>query len=198
VSIPPRTRIHVLRQENAFASPWPVGTRLRLAIWGFVRVMLFRPTPKPLTRWRVFLLRLFGATVRGQPFVSESAIVKMPWLLTLEDRACLGPNSEVYNLGRVTLGPRCTVSQQAYLCGGTHDFRNPTFPLVVGDIVIGADVFVGARAFILPGVTVGDGAVIGACAVVTKDVAPWTVVAGNPARVVSLRDNPSRPPTNEG
>jgi putative colanic acid biosynthesis acetyltransferase WcaF len=111
----------------------------------------------------------------------------MPWNLVLEDRACLGPQSEVYNLVRVTLGPRCTVAQQAYLCAGTHDFSQPNLPLMVGEIKVGSDAFLGARAFILPGVTIGEGAVIGACAVVSKDVSPWTIVAGNPARFVGDR-----------
>jgi putative colanic acid biosynthesis acetyltransferase WcaF len=114
-------------------------------------------------------------------------VIKMPWNLTLEDRSCLAPGSEVYNLGPVTLRPRCTVAQQAYLCGGTHDLTLPNLPLVVGPIVVGADAFVGARAFVLPGVTIGDGAVVGACALVSKDVEPWTVVGGNPAKVIGSR-----------
>lgn len=108
----------------------------------------------------------------------------MPWNLTLEDRACLGPGSEVYNLGHVTLRAGSTVAQQAYLCTGSHDFTHPHMPLVVGDIEIGPNAFIGARAFILPGIVVGTGAVIGACAVVTKSVASYTVVAGNPASVI--------------
>jgi putative colanic acid biosynthesis acetyltransferase WcaF len=94
----------------------------------------------------------------------------------------------VYNLGGATLGPRCTVAQQAYLCGGTHDFTHPALPLVVGEIVIGADAFIGARAFVLPGVRVGAGAVVGACAVVTADIEPGAVVAGNPARFIKRRE----------
>lgn len=111
----------------------------------------------------------------------------MPWNLCLEDRACLGAGSEVYNLGPVVLHARCTVAQQAYLCGGTHDLSQPTLPLVVGSIEVGEDAFIGARAFLLPGVQVGTGAVVGACAVVTRDVPDWTVVVGNPARVVGER-----------
>lgn len=182
-----------LNQSSAYASPWTLRVRVRIALWGAVWLTLFRPTPKPFSFWRVLLLRLFGATVRGRPFVSQSAVVKMPWNLTLEDRSCLGPGSEVYNLARVALGPRCTVAQQVYLCGGTHDFTDPNLPLVVGEIVVGADAFIGARAFVLPGVKIGDGAVVGACAVVTKDVEPWTVVAGNPARAVKRRVFGSRP-----
>jgi len=57
-------------------------------------------------------------------------------------------------------------------------------PLIVGDIEIGPDAFIGARAFVLPGIVIGTGAVIGACAVVTKPVDSYTVVAGNPASII--------------
>lgn len=187
MSEPAAKRLRTLIQRNSYESPWSLGIRLKILLWGLVQVFFFRPTPKPFSRWRVLLLRLFGCTVRGRPFVDASARVKMPWNLTLEDRACLGPYSEVYNLGPIVLRERCTIAQHAYLCAGTHDLSRASLPLVVGSIEIGADAFLGARCFILPGVTVGVGAVVGACAVVTKDVAPWTVVAGNPARPIGQR-----------
>jgi putative colanic acid biosynthesis acetyltransferase WcaF len=184
----PSERLTTLPQATAYTSPWPLRVRLAGALWSAVWLCLFRPTPKPLTRWRLWLLRRFGARVSGRPYVDASAVIKMPWHLTIEDRACLGPRSEVYNLGPVTLRERSTLAQEAYLCAGTHDFTVPNLPLVVGPIEVGADAFVCARAFVLPGVVVGAGAVVGACAVVTKDVAPWTVVAGNPARPVGRRE----------
>ncbi len=182
-----RPRTNRFAQADAYSSPWSIRHRLRVLLWTIVSAIFFRPTPKPLNPWRVLLLRMFGATVRGRPFVAASAIIKMPWNLTLEHRACIGDRVEIYNLGPVTLREGCTIAQHVYLCGGTHDFADPALPLVVGPIEVGPHAFVGARAFILPGVTIGERAIVGACAVVTKDVAPETIVAGNPARPVGTR-----------
>jgi len=196
--MPERKGLETLPQTDAYSSPWSLGLRLKMLLWSTVQLLLFRPTPKPLYRWRVWLLRLFGCQVQGRPFVSSSAIIKMPWNLVLEDRACLGAHSEVFNLARVTLRARCTVAQQVYLCTGSHDFNQPELPLVVGTITIGADAFLGARAFVMPGVEVGTGAVVAACAVVTQNVPPWCIVAGNPARPIGHRQIAASPATPTG
>ena len=122
------------------------------------------------------------------PFVGSSARIRMPWNLTLEHRACLAPGCEVYNLGPCIVRERATVTQQVYLCGGTHDLEDPNLPLIVGRIEIGPDAFIGARAVILPGVTIGQGAVVGAGSVVSSDVPDWKIAAGNPCRVLRDRD----------
>lgn len=176
------------QQVDRYASPWTISEVIRIRLWSVVWLCLFRPTPKCLNKWRLFVLKMFGAQISSRPFVYSSARVFAPFLLTLEDHACLGPFSEVYNLGPVRVCERATVSQQAYLCNGTHDLEDPAQPLMVGDMVIGRDVFIGARGFVMPGVQIGEGAVVGACAVVTKDVPPWTVVAGNPARFIRRRE----------
>jgi len=174
-------------QTERYVSPWPLKDVVRIRLWRLIWLCLYRPSPKLFNRWRLFLLWCFGAQIDGRPFVYPSACVFAPFLLTLGNHACLGPFSEVYNLGPVRIGAHVTISQQAYLCNGTHDLEDPNLPLLVGNMTIGQEVFIGARAFIMPGVTVGEGAVVGACAVVTKDVAPWTVVVGNPAKIIKKR-----------
>lgn len=99
----------------------------------------------------------------------------------------MGPRTQIYNLGAFTLGNRSIISQDVYVCGGTHDYTSPTYPLLRRDVVIEDDVWICAGAFIGPGVRIGQGAVVGARAVVVKDVPPWTVVAGNPAREIKKR-----------
>ena len=100
----------------------------------------------------------------------------------------------IYNLGPVTVGAHTVISQGSYVCAGTHDFTRPELPLLRPPITIGAGVWIAAQAFIGPDVTVGDNSIVGARAVVTKDVPPGMIVAGNPARVIRPRpmnDEPS-------
>lgn len=174
-------------QAHRYASPWTLGHRIKTAIWVLVCMVLFRPTPKPCNPWRLLLLKLFGAEIHGTPFVDASCDIKYPWHLTLHDRACIGPRADIYNLGRITLREGCTVAQQVYLCTGTHDLEDIHLPLVTAPIEIGANAFVGVRALVMPGVTIGEGAVVGGGSVVTKSVAPWTIVAGNPAKALKER-----------
>ncbi len=185
----PRERCYVqnAQQGSRYASPWPLAWRLRTLAWVIVHAVAFRPTPKPMKAWRLFILRCFGTRISGVPFVSPSAIIKYPWLLTLEDRACLAPHSEVYNLAPITLKARSTVSQYAYLCAGTHNFDDPEQPLVVGPIVVGEDAFIGAKALVLPGVLLGERSVIAAGAVLSKDTPAHSVWGGNPARLIKMR-----------
>ncbi|MHB1155513.1 MAG: DapH/DapD/GlmU-related protein [Phycisphaerales bacterium] len=187
INRPQTAQMQTKDQRSRYSSPWSKWSRVKWLAWRMTWLLLFRPTLKPCKRWRNFLLRLFGAKITGRPFVSPSAIIYMPWHLTLEDHACLGPGAEVYNLGHVTLKARCTVAQQVYLCAGTHDFSDPKLPLVVGTIEIGEDAFIGARALILPGVHVGAGCVVGAGAVVTRNTPEWMICAGNPARPIRKR-----------
>jgi putative colanic acid biosynthesis acetyltransferase WcaF len=93
----------------------------------------------------------------------------------------------IYNLGPVRIGARATVSHRAHLCAGTHDYRDPALPLLRLPIVIGPQAWVCADAFVAPGCVVGEGAIVGAAAVVVRDVPPWQIVGGNPARVIKQR-----------
>jgi len=119
--------------------------------------------------------------------LSESVRVQFPWWLVFGNHVAIGRGVTFYNLGGVELGSRVVVSQDVYFCGGTHDHTLPTYPLQRRRIVVEDDVWIGAGAFIGPGVRVGKGAVVGARAVVMRDVPPWKVVVGNPARVVKDR-----------
>ena len=171
-------------QADAYATPWPLRQRLAQLAWQVAWLSLCQWTPKPLNPWRLMVLRLFGATIRGTPFVHQRARIEHPWNLELHHRACVGDRTALYSLARIFLGEGATVAQEAYLCTGTHDFNHPAFALLTSPILVEPLAFVGARAFVMPGVTLGERCVVGAMSVVTRDVAPKATVVGNPARQV--------------
>ena len=184
MNVPPVTHA----QDGFGRSPWSVGARVRMAVWVVAWKLLCAWTPKFCNGWRLLWLRAFGARIEGRPFVHSSAQVRLPWHLTLRDRACLGERSNAYSLAPIEIGEGSTIAQEAYLCTGTHDFDDPNLPLQTAPITIGRGVFLGARVFVLPGVTIGDRVIVGACSVVTHDLPANTICAGHPCRVLTSRE----------
>ena len=167
------------------------GTReLLLRVLWMPDQCVFRWSPRPCFGFRRMLLRWFGAKVGSHVNIYPSAVIYYPWNLEIGNWSSIGEWALIYNLGRVSIGARATISLRAHVCAGTHGYRAPDMPLLKPPIVIADQAWICADAFVGPGVTVGTGAVVGARAVVVKAVEPWTVVAGNPARVISVRNQP--------
>jgi putative colanic acid biosynthesis acetyltransferase WcaF len=157
------------------------------ALWAVVWAILFRSSPAPFFGWRRFLLRCFGASIGLQAHPYPRCRIWAPWNLTMGAHSCLANDVDCYSVDAVVLGDFATVSQQSMLCTATHDYSDPAFRLVTKPITIGPRAWIGARAFIAPGVNVGEGAVVGAASAVFRDVETWTVVGGNPARLLKNR-----------
>ena len=149
--------------------------------------LVFRLSPRPCFGFRRWWLSLFGATVGSHVNIYPSALIYYPWNLQIGDWSAIGEWALIYNLGPVTIGERATLSQRVHVCAGTHDYSDPSMPLIKPPICIQDSAWICADAFIGPGVTVHEGAVVGARSVVVKDVSAWSVVAGNPARVIKTR-----------
>lgn len=138
--------------------------------------------------WKRFLLRVFGAKMAKTAVVYSSAKVYYPANLIMDDYACLASDVDCYNVAPVHIGKFATVSQGAFLCTASHDITSPDNDLITAPIAVGDQAWVGAGAFVGMGVSVSEGAVVGARAAVFKSVAPWTVVGGNPAKFIKMRE----------
>lgn len=168
--------------DPATQPSFSMGNRLARALWGVSWLLLFRPSPRPMHAWRRALLRLFGARMGEHVHVYAGVRIWAPWQLTLGDRVGVADGVTLYNMAPMTIGNDCTLSQGAYLCGGTHDINSANFQLVARPIALADHVWVCAEAFVGPGVYIAQGCVVGARSVVMKDInQPWTVWAGNPA-----------------
>ena len=164
-----------------------VQNRMGRLAWSVVWIFLYRPSPRPFHGWRSFLLRCFGATLGPNCHFYPKSRIWAPWNLVCADGASVGDEAEIYNPSPVSMGSHAIVSQQAYICGATHDYNDPSFPLISFPMSVGAYAWVCARASVSPGVNVGEGAVLGLGSVATRDLEPWTVYAGVPARPIKRR-----------
>ena len=157
---------------------------LRLVVWRLINLTVFRVMPNAI---RIAVLRIFGANIGKRCLIYASAKIYVPWNLKIGDAVCIGPRVELYDKGEISIGSGVIVSQDAWLCTASHDISDSRMGLKLKSITIGNDVWIAAKASVLPGVKIGDGAVVGACAVVSKDVPSWSVMVGNPAVVVGSR-----------
>lgn len=173
-------------------TPYPMRDVIWRTLWSLVQATLFRWSPRPWHRFRVELLRWFGATIPepDKVVIFPTATVVFPWKLTLHARAMIAPNVRVYNLAPITLHYGANVSQNTHLCAGTHDFLRWDMPLVAQPIVIGENVWIGADVFVGPGVTIGELCVVGARAVVVRDLPPRKICVGHPCRPIKDRALP--------
>lgn len=166
-----------------------LGDKVRRALWHLTRSLLFASLPGPLfNRWRLFLLRSFGATIGEGCRVDHSCKIWWPGNLTMGNYACLAHAVDCYNVARISIGDYATVSQRSFLCSASHATHQLSRPLIFAPITIETHAWIGAEAFVGPGVTIGAGAVLGARAVAVRDLAPWTIYAGVPARTLKKRE----------
>jgi acetyltransferase-like isoleucine patch superfamily enzyme len=108
-------------------------------------------------------------------------------LFSIGENSVINRNCKLDGRGGLTIGANTSISPECAILTLTHEVNDPGFAAKVGPVTIGDRVWLGTRALVLPGVRIGDGAVVGAGSVVTRDVAAYTIVAGNPARPIGQR-----------
>jgi len=174
--------------EDPYLRPaFSLRQRITRLTWQICWSILYRFSPRPFHAWRSMLLRLFGAKMGPHCHFYPTSRVWAPWHLICEDQVTAGDNAEIYNPAPVRLGSHAILSQNAYLCGATHDFNDPAFPLLAYSMEVGSYAWVCARACVAPGVKVGEGAVLGLGSVATRHLEPWGVYVGAPAVKVKER-----------
>lgn len=176
-------RVNLLSSQ----SRWSTIEKLRRLAWIPFNFLLFCKGPRFLSGMRVWALRLFGAKIGRRVLVLGGVHIWCPWNLEIGDCSAIGFEVEIYNFAKVTIGEHTLISQYSYICTASHDYRFIDVPLFFKPISIGSQTWIAANSFIVPGVTVGEGCVVGAYSVVTKDILDWSVVAGNPAKFIRIR-----------
>ena len=177
-----------MHNQDTFTGPsFSLMNRISRALWTGISFLFFRYSPNPMHGYRAFVLRLFGAKVGRGVHVYPKVKIWAPWNLTLKDECGIANGVTLYSQAEITIGRRVVISQGAHLVAGTHDYTKPGFPLIAKPIVINDQVWIAAEAFVHPGITIGEGCVIGARSVVTKDMPGWMVCSGHPCIPIKER-----------
>ena len=159
------------------ARDWPSPNRAD-ALGPRLRLLLLRP-----------LLKHAGRHVNIQPHVHMHPL----WQISIGDNSGIGENAVISAEDEVRIGREVMIARDLLLLTTNHgtDLTAPMIgqPMSMAPVTIGDDVWIGARVILLPGVTIGSGAIVGSGAVVTRDVEPYSIVGGIPARKIGQRGN---------
>jgi len=163
------------------------ASRVKEALWVLVSFCLFRLVPLKLSRFKSVVLRCFGAEIGEGVVIKPNVTITFPWKLTIADHVWLGEECWLLNLAPIKIENNVCVSQRAFLCTGSHDYKSLGFDLIVKPIILERGAWVGSGAWVGPGVRVGSHAVLAANSVTAKDLESFGIYQGNPAVLVRRR-----------
>lgn len=182
-----------LKADPTLLPAFSLRNRLYRLFWNLCYALLYRLSPRPFHAWRAFVLRAFGAKLGATCHFYPKGKIWAPWNLVCEDRVTLADDAEIYNPSPMFFGSHAIISQGAYICGATHLYNEPSFQLVSFPMRLGAYSWICARGAVNPGVNVGEGAILALGSVATKDLEPFGIYAGIPARKVKERSRDAVP-----
>jgi putative colanic acid biosynthesis acetyltransferase WcaF len=179
--------------QNLNSFKLPDGFRGRSAIivqlWWLIQDTFFRWSPDFMYGWRNWLLRLFGAKIGKGVRFRPTVTITYPWKVTIGDYSWIGQNVVLYSLGEIEIGSHVSISERSYICTASHDYTQSDFPIFAKKTCIGAQSWLATDVFLAPGVSIGEGAVIGARSSVYSDMPKKMVCFGNPCKPIKVRES---------
>lgn len=165
----------------------PGGGTIKRLVWYFTNVLFFINPLNPISKLKIYLLRLFGAKIGTGVNIKPCVNIKYPWRLEIGDYTWIGENVWIDNLAQVKIGSNVCISQGAMLLCGNHNYKKPTFDLMIGEITLEDGSWVGAQSVVCPGVTLHTHAILGVSSVAHHDLEAYGIYQGNPAVKVRER-----------
>lgn len=141
----------------------------------------------PVHQFRKFVYRLSGITIGYQSSIHWRTRFYRPWLLKIGKNSIIGNDAMLDARNGITIGDNVSLSMGVWIWTMEHNPQDPYYGAIGGPVMINDYAWISCRVVILPGVTIGTGAVVAAGAVVTKDVPPYAIVGGVPAKVIGKR-----------
>lgn len=156
-------------------------------LWYFIKIIFFLSAIPYPSKFKVFILRFFGAKIGVGLVIKPRVNIHFPWKLEIGNHVWIGEEAFLLNFEKITIGNNVCISQRAFLCGGNHDFKVPSMPYRNGIITIEDGCWIGATSFIGPNVIIGSDTVISANSVVTKSLSDNGIYSGNPIQFIKNR-----------
>jgi putative colanic acid biosynthesis acetyltransferase WcaF len=176
--------IDLSKFNNSWYKP---GNPLKRFVWYLKNTVLLKSSLPWPNSFKIFALRFFGARIGKGVIIKPCVNIKYPWFLEVGDNVWIGEEVWIDNLGKVKIGNNVCLSQGALLLCGNHNYKNETFDLIVGDIMLEDGVWVGAKAVVCPGVKMKSHSILTVGSVLTKDSEAYGIYQGNPAVLVKKR-----------
>ena len=162
--------------------------KIKLRVWLGINISIFRYTPYFSHRWRITLLKIFGAKVSWSARISRLAIIEQPWNLEVGHLSSIGDGVWILCREKVSIGEKTVIGRNVGITSGSHDITSTKFIAVNKPVSIGNNVWIINESYVLPGVCVDDGAVVAAKSLVNKNVDKYQVVGGNPIKLIQMRN----------
>ena len=168
-------------------TPYSIGYKIKSRIWNLVNISIFRWSLFYMRKYRIALLRLFGAKIDWTSSIDRLVTIIDPWNLEVGKYSSIGEYACIRCRGKVKIGEKCCIGRGVYLLSASHNIESKYFELITAPIVIMDNVWIATNSIIGKGITISEGAVVAAGSVVVKNVDSWTVVGGNPAKPIKSR-----------
>lgn len=162
-------------------------TKLTYILWYIVHALFFVNPLNPISRVKIFWLRIFGAQIGNGVNIKPGVTVKYPWKLTIGDCSWVGENVWIDNVDMVIIGSNVCLSQGALLLTGSHDHTSESFDYLCGKIIIENGVWIGAKSVVGKNVTCRSHSILGINSVAEKSLESYVIYKGNPAIAVVKR-----------
>jgi len=176
------------RVKNVAPAGLLEALRWRNEVWGDLRLRLLAEVGRvPSHRVRNYFYRRAGLVLPGTSSIHWRAEFYAPDRIEVGEHCTIGDSAFLDGRSGLSIGDCVNLGSHVTVYTRQHDVNSPDFAETGAPVSIGDHAWVASHAIVLPGVTIGEGAVVAAGAVVTKDVPPFAMVAGNPARFVRER-----------
>lgn len=164
------------------------ASKTKEMLWYTIKVVFFLSAIPYPSKFKVFLLKAFGAKIGKGLVIKPRVNIHFPWKLVVGDNCWIGEEVFFLNFELLTIGNNVCISQKVFVCGGNHDYKDPTMPYRNGVIVLEDGSWVGAASFVGPNVKIGINTIVSVGSIVTKSLPENGVFSnGNPLQLVKER-----------